>query len=51
MRPYLGCSISRFSNGDVTISMGPVDVKHGGGVTNHDSPIHEAVLMPYWEIP
>lgn len=34
---YLGCSISRFSNGDISIDTGPTLVKHGGGVTNHDS--------------
>lgn len=35
----LGCSISRFSNGDISMMIGPVDVKHGGGVTNQDSSI------------
>lgn len=34
---YLGCSISRFSNGDISMLTGPTLVKHGGGVTNHDS--------------
>jgi hypothetical protein len=33
----LGCSISRFSRGEVSMWIGPSDVKHGGGVRNHDS--------------
>lgn len=36
---HLGCSINRFSYGDISILMGPMEVKHGGGVTNHDSSI------------
>lgn len=35
----LGCSMSRFSSGDVSSVIGPAEVKHGGGVTNHDSSI------------
>lgn len=35
----LGCSINRFSKGEVSIITGPDEVKHGGGVTNHDSSI------------
>jgi hypothetical protein len=33
----LGCSISRFSRGDVSMWIGPSEVKQGGGVRNHDS--------------
>jgi hypothetical protein len=33
----LGCSMSRFSMGEVSMCTGPSDVKHGGGVRNHDS--------------
>lgn len=36
---YLGCSMSKFSSGDVSTLIGPVEVKHGGGVTYHDSSI------------
>lgn len=38
----LGCSISKFSSGDVSTVTGPVEVKHGGGVTNHDSSTTES---------
>lgn len=31
--------MSKFSSGDVSTLTGPVDVKHGGGVTYHDSSI------------
>jgi hypothetical protein len=33
----LGCSIKRFSMGDVSMWIGPSSVKQGGGVRNHDS--------------
>jgi hypothetical protein len=33
----LGCSIRRFSKGEVSMCTGPSEVKHGGGVRNHDS--------------
>lgn len=36
---YLGCSMSKFSSGDVSTLTGSVEVKHGGGVTYHDSSI------------
>lgn len=35
----LGCSINRFSKGDASILIGPIEVKHGGGVTYQDSSI------------
>lgn len=55
MNAYLGCSISRFSSGDVSTLTGPVDVKHGGGVTYHDSSIElgndvgNKLKAPSWE--
>lgn len=37
----LGCSMRRFSKGDVWTSMGPDEVKMGGGVMNQDSSMWE----------
>lgn len=46
----LGCSINRFSKGDASILIGPIEVKHGGGVTYQDSSIRTTepcpVLLP-----
>lgn len=33
----LGCSMRRFSSGEVSNWTGPAEVKHGGGVMNQDS--------------